>query len=83
MPRYHFNFDDDADIEGHELDSLADAKCVAIKTFASVICDQGHTFWDNAEWTMTVTDGGSLTLFQLHIVGMDSAAIISEDRASA
>ncbi len=83
MPRYHFNFDDDADIDGHELASLADAKCEAIKTFSGMICDQAKTFWDDAEWTMTVTDEHGLTLFQLHIVGMESAATIHSARPAS
>jgi len=75
MPHYHFHTSDcSPDLEGSELEDLAAAKCEAVKTAGHVICDAAGTFWDRAEWTMTVTDEDGLILFILQIVGVESAA---------
>ncbi|MEO5773543.1 MAG: hypothetical protein ABIQ32_05430 [Sphingomicrobium sp.] len=75
MPRFHFNTYDRPDVDGHELPSLAAAKCAAIRMFGAVVCDDADRFWDEADWSMTVTDDRGLTLFQLHLIGTDAAAI--------
>ena len=83
MPRYHFNVDNGAvlpDPDGTELDSLAAAKCEAVKTAGRMICDAAGEFWDSAEWVMTVTDDAGLTLFTLQIVGTESPATQSPAR---
>ena len=80
MPRFHFNSDNHVDPKGHELESVAAAKCEAIKMFGSIVCEEADSFWDRAEWTMTVTDDRGLTLFQIHIVGLDSAALLNTVR---
>lgn len=77
MPKYYFNIEDGEgtpDTEGTEIESLAYAKCHAVKLAGQAICDAAQTFWDQAQWKMTVTDESGLTLFELLIIGMESAA---------
>ena len=67
MPRYYFNVHDNLgliDDEGVELENLAVAKRQAIRFAGAVICDAAATFWDDAEWVLTVEDETSSTLFQ-------------------
>jgi hypothetical protein len=76
MPKFYFNMDDDSsDPDGHELASVAVAKCDAAKMLGKILCDNSHGFWDQAAWTMTVSDENGLTLFQLHVMGTEAAAI--------
>ena len=77
MPRFFFHIDGDEDSGGTELESLPTAKCHAVKLAGELICEQSDSFWDTAEWTLAVTDESGLLLFQLQIVGLDSAAISS------
>ena len=81
MPRYFFHTESQRDREGTELESIAEAKCQAIKTAGTTVCDEADTFWDTAEWTMTVTDETGLTQFQLCIIGTD-APIISAGQSA-
>ena len=77
MPKYHFNIADGHsphDSEGIEVESLAVAKCEAIRMAGRIICDAAASFWDRAEWTMTVTDDTGLTMFTLQIVGTEAPA---------
>ena len=82
MPRFFFHTDNIRDVDGTELKSVAVAKCEAIKLAGRIICDEASEFWDRAEWTLTVSDDRGLTLFELCIVGTDSAAIPSARRTS-
>lgn len=78
MPAYHFSSSDDAtslQSDILDVDDLAAAKCAAIKLAGQTICDASDTFWDRAEWTMTVSDPSGLTLFQITIVGIEAPAI--------
>lgn len=77
MPRFYFHTDGQQDREGTDLDSVAVAKCQAIKMAGTIVCDEADAFWDKAEWTMTVADETGLTLFQLCIVGTDAPIIWS------
>ena len=83
MPRFHFHLDGDPDEHGIELQDVATAKCEAVQYAGRHICDQADRFWDKAEWTLTVTDEKGLTLFQLHIIGTETAAIRSVTQRSA
>jgi hypothetical protein len=77
VTKYHFNIEDGEstpDAEGTEIDTLAHAKCQAMRMAGQIICDAAETFWDAAEWKMTVTDETGLTLFELLIFGTESAA---------
>ncbi|HEX8641699.1 MAG TPA: hypothetical protein VF704_11180 [Allosphingosinicella sp.] len=81
MPRYHFHIDGDHpshDDEGTELHSLAVAKCEAIRMAGRIICDAAASFWDRAEWSMTVTDANGLTLLHLGIVGTEAPAVMRD-----
>jgi hypothetical protein len=40
-----------------------------------IVCDDARTFWDKAEWLLTVSDAGGLTLFQLQLIGTDAPVI--------
>lgn len=75
MPRYHFNLDDCQDEQGLVLADLAAAKCEALEFAARHICDAANMFWDREEWLLTVTDEVGLSIFQLNIVGTQSAAV--------
>jgi hypothetical protein len=78
VPRFYFDIDDGhsaPDPEGHELDDVTIAKCEAIKMAGRIICDSAEEFWDRAEWSMTVTNEARLTLFTLHIVGVEAPVI--------
>ena len=75
MARYHFHIDGDQfSDEGHELATLAEAKCEAVKLAGHAICDEAGTFWDKREWNMTVTDSDGLALFSLTFFGTEAAA---------
>lgn len=76
MPRFHFNIEDNStrDLEGVELESLAVAKCEAVKTAGNMICEAANEFWDHSEWNMTVCDESGLTLFALHFMGTEAPA---------
>jgi hypothetical protein len=74
MPRYHFHTDDRADVDGTEMESLAHAKCQAVKAAGQTICDHADAFWDKGEWKMTVTDETGLTMFNLLMIGTEAAA---------
>jgi hypothetical protein len=74
MEKYHFDIDDGElswDAEGTDLEDLASAKCEAVRMAGQVICDAAGSFWDRAEWKMTVRTGAGLVLFQLHILGTE------------
>jgi hypothetical protein len=81
MPRYHFNIDDRTDADGAEMESLAQAKCEAIRMAGQTICQGAEAFWDRAEWKMAVTDASGLILFDLLIIGTESAACGSGSQA--
>lgn len=81
MPKFYFHTDDHQDGDGTDLASLSTAKCEAVKLAAGIICDDADRFWDDASWNMTVTDGTGLTLFQLHMVGVDAPTIQKVARA--
>lgn len=75
MPLYYFHLDDEADSTSFEAANLAAAKCEATKMAGQIICDDSHTFWEKAEWVLTVTNADNLMLFQLRFVGIEAPAI--------
>lgn len=75
MRRYYFHTDSQRDLNGVYLASLADAKCEAMAVAGRMICDQADTFWDAAEWCLTVSDQDNLTLFQLNLMGTEAPSI--------
>ena len=80
MPRFYFHTDTVKDADGTELKSVEAAKCEAIKLAGRLICDEAPNVWDNAEWTMTVSDEHGLTLFQLSIIGTEAPTMLSSRR---
>jgi hypothetical protein len=84
MPRYFFHIQDGVtaqDDEGVELEDVSVAKCQAVRLAGQMICDDAASFWDREEWKLTATDEAGLTLFCLHIVGIDApAAMAGRDR---
>ncbi len=69
MKRYHFKTDDERDVRGIELASLAAARCEAAKVAASIVCESADEPWHRSEWTVTVTDDLGVKVLQLQIVG--------------
>jgi hypothetical protein len=82
MPRYYFHVEDGTgmrDDEGCELADLAKAKCEAVEYAGKLICDYASDFWNHDGWHMRVTDETDLTLFELHFVGVESAAVLRRE----
>lgn len=75
MPSYCFRIGDDAGHDCADYDDIAAAKCAAIEIAGTMVCDESETFWDQREWTMTVSTPAGLTLFQILIVGIDAPAL--------
>lgn len=82
MPRYFFHTDDLPDTDGVDLGGHAIAKCEAVKMAGRIVCDASDTFWDSAEWSMTVADERGLTLFQLLVIGTDAPSVRAEHSSS-
>jgi hypothetical protein len=84
MPRYFFHVEDGADITddvGMELAGVAEAKCEAMRYAGRLICDGAGGFWDAGDWSMTVSDETGLTLFTLHLSGIEAPAIQASARS--
>jgi len=75
VPRYFFNVDEALEKEGLEFDSLADAKCEAVRYAGQLICDGASEFWDSADFSLTVTNDKGLILFTLRLIGIEAPAI--------
>jgi hypothetical protein len=61
--------------KGTDLGSLAAARRHALEYAGQALTDQLPSFWNDDEWTMTVSDERHLTLFTITISTRDSAAI--------
>ena len=75
MPRFHFHTNGYHDDEGTELDDIAAAKCAAVELAGTILCEEADEFWDQGEWTMTVSTETGLTLLQLQVIGTQAAAV--------
>lgn len=75
MSRYYFHLRHAKDDEGRELQSLAEAKCHAVRYCGSLLCAAAERFWDSGELEMTVTDDDGLVLFSLTLLSVDAPAI--------
>jgi hypothetical protein len=78
MPRYFFHIKDGIaaqDDEGVVLETLAQAKCEAVKLAGQHICDAAGHFWDTEEWSLTASDEAGLTLFQLDFIGTEAPVV--------
>lgn len=76
MPRFFFQVEGPPDDLGMELPTLAAAKCEAVRYAGRLICEEAESFWNTADFTMTVTDENSLTLFSLTLSGTEAPAIL-------
>lgn len=80
MPRYFFHVDDGIalrDEEGSELRDVTVAKCEAVKLAGQLICESADTFWSHQEWKLTATNEQGLTLFCLHLLGVEAPAAMT------
>jgi hypothetical protein len=75
MPRYFFHTEHQPEPECRVLESLAEAKCEAVKLAGRTICDGADVFWDAMDWRMTVANEAGLTLFMLTFFGTEAAAL--------
>jgi hypothetical protein len=83
MPRFYFQVDGPPDNLGMDLPNVAAAKCAAVRYAGQLICEEADSFWDKADFTMTVTDEADLTLFSLVLTGIDAPAIQMKATASS
>ena len=79
MPKFYFHTNGLEDREGLQLKSVQVAKCEAMKLAGLIVCDDVTDIWENAEWTVTVTDERRLTLFELRVLGTDAPATVPAD----
>lgn len=81
MPRFYFDFsygaglDDLEDEEGQELEGLAAARIVAVKTSGEILRDYPDRFWSVGHWNCTVKDENGLILFVLHFYAREAPAL--------
>ena len=76
MPSYYLHVNEEQDTTCFHALDLAAAKCEATKMAGRIICDDADTFWDRAEWSLTVADKNGLTLFQLQFIGIEAPTIL-------
>lgn len=75
--RYYFNLAGavhNADNEGVDLSSMADARTEAVKFAAGYLADNPQTVWMGEEFRIEVTDGDRRPLFTFIAVGVDAPA---------
>ena len=78
MPRYFFHPRDgrtQPDATGSEFPSLAAARVEAVRMAGELLKWQAETFWNEAEWSLEVTDEKGLTLFTLHFLAVDAPTL--------
>jgi carbohydrate-selective porin OprB len=86
VPRYFFytnNPDAPGSPEGWDFKSVAIAKCEAVRFAGQLLCDSAESFWDGADFEMTVTDEKGLILFTMRLVGTEAPAIRKDARPSS
>lgn len=83
MSKFYFHTDGLEDRDGLELKSVQAAKCEAMKLAGLIVCDEVTDIWENAEWTVTVTDERHLTVFELRVLGTDAPATAPAERQSS
>ena len=85
MPLYYFHVQDGIsvpDMEGMEIETLAQVKCEAVKLAGRIFCVAAADFWERAEWSMTVTDNTGLTVCALHFLGIEAPVSQMQGRPS-
>jgi hypothetical protein len=77
LPRYFFHTQTDTrstDEDGIELDGPIDARREAIRTCGEIMREAPEPFWGSRPWSVTVTDGAGLVLWEIYVDGISSAA---------
>lgn len=64
----------DPDKDGHELETMAEARLVAATVSAEMLQDRPQLAWLGEEFRVEVTDENQLLLFTIITLGVDSAA---------
>ena len=82
MPRFYFHTNHPTegliqDDEGMDFSSIQEAKCEAVAYAGRLLCDVAETFWDDADFELTVTDDQGLILFVMRVVGTEAPAVRS------
>ncbi|MBA4094575.1 MAG: hypothetical protein C0489_10870 [Candidatus Accumulibacter sp.] len=78
MSLYYFNFTDGRAIDdtvGTELPDVRAAKVEAINLLSAMLRRNGENFWRHDEWRIEVQDAQHLTMFCIHVSGLDAPAI--------
>ncbi len=75
MARFFFHLDHAQDGEGRELETIADAKCEAVRYACNFVCAAADRFWDTGEFNLRATDDKGLVLFTLVLSGTEAPAI--------
>jgi hypothetical protein len=84
VARYFFNVRDGfvrIDHDGTELAGLVEARHAAMQISSELLKRDEHTFWDDPNWHIEVTDDRGLILFTLHISATESPATAGRRRA--
>ena len=75
---FHSNHPTERDIqddEGFDFPSIEEAKRQAIIYAGALLSDSALTFWDTADFELTVTDENGLILFSARVTGVEAPAI--------
>ena len=80
MPRFYFHTNNPSegfaqDDEGLEFSSIHEAKCQGVAYAGRLLQDVAETFWDDADFELTVTDDKGLILFVMRVFGTEAPAI--------
>jgi D-lyxose ketol-isomerase len=78
VPRFFFHTNNpqaQGGAEGIEFESIAVAKCEAVRYAGQLLCDEAQHFWDHADFELTVTDEKGLILFTMRVLGTEAPAI--------
>lgn len=62
------------DTEGTEFPGYIEARREAIRTCGQMMQDAPEIFWGSRPWSVSVTDGTGLILWEIHLDGQASAA---------
>lgn len=64
----------DPDNDGHELETMSEARLMAATVSAEMLQDRPQLAWLGEEFRVEVTDENQLLLFTIITLGVDSAA---------
>jgi len=79
VARFIFRFDEGPET-AVDVESIAEAKCEAVRFAGRLICDSAERFWDAAGFQLEVTDEDGLLLFTLQMIGTEAPAIRKTSR---